>query len=88
MGKLPRLAPAIALIALAVSASPAEAAPPLTTGFTDPVFASNMGGQRPGRFREAAAAGANIVRIDLSWWGVADQPPAGDATDPGNPGYN
>src|SRR3954447_12433750 len=83
-----RLAPEITLIALAVSASPAEAARPLTTGFTDTYFATNAGGQRPARLQEARAAGGNVVRIDLSWWSVADQPPPGDATDPGNPGYN
>lgn len=88
MARLLRLAPALALIALALSASPAGAARPLTTGFTDTYFATNQGGQRPARLQEARAAGANVVRIDLSWWGVADQPTPGDATDPGNPGYN
>src|SRR2546421_718887 len=82
-----RLSPAIALVAFAVSASTAEAVQPLTTGFTDPAF-TNAGGGRSARFQEAAAAGARIVRIDLSWWSVAGSPIAGDASNPANPGYD
>jgi len=69
MGKLLRLAPAIALIALAASASPAEAAPPLTTGFTDTVFSTNMGGERPARFLlggEQRAVADHLVNRDTA----------------------
>ena len=94
-----RLAPLIlvALTGLLVGAAPAPAKVPtvagtttrsLTTGFTDPVFLTNMQDQRVPRFREARAVGADVVRIDMSWWGVADKQPEGDTTDPGNPGYD
>ncbi|HVE68989.1 MAG TPA: hypothetical protein VNB64_10455 [Solirubrobacteraceae bacterium] len=95
---MPRLRPRalVTLVVLAAAAAaPAEGRAvngstgrSLTTGFTDPVFNTDAFGERAARMQEAAGLGASSVRVDLSWWQVADKRPAGDATDPANPAYS
>jgi hypothetical protein len=55
----------------------------LTTGFLDGAFAS----ADPARMDEAAAAGAGMVRVPVSWAGIAPRPP-GDARDPSDRRYD
>lgn len=67
---------------------PASAsARPFSTGFSDDVYFDAdqaVRGQWLGRSKEA---GASIVRLGLSWGGIAPQSPPADASDPGSPGY-
>jgi hypothetical protein len=72
---------AIALLLAAVAAAPARAAG-LTTGFFDGAFASADGA----RLDEAKASGASMVRIGVTWAGIAPARPAHPA-DPADPAY-
>jgi hypothetical protein len=82
-----RFSPAIAFLGLLTCIPAAQAAQPLTTGFSDPAFATPRGGQREARLRDAAGVGAQVVRLNVSWFSVAHQRPGGDPSDPANPGY-
>jgi hypothetical protein len=85
--RLRLLACAVAVLASLGAAPSAHAVQSLTTGFTDPLFAFGGSSARTARFDDARRAGAGIVRLDLTWGGVAPNRPSGDASDPANPAY-
>jgi hypothetical protein len=86
------LAVSLLVLALAGLALPAGAAalPNLQTGFSGPEFVSDEATTREYWSGEAAAAGASLVRIGVSWRSVAPKdPPAGfDPSNPGSVGYD
>jgi hypothetical protein len=81
---------AAAVLCALLTAASTRAAPardrPLLTGIVDPVVFS--GAQQQLAFRRTRAAGASTVRLALTWKEVAPRRPAGDRTNPENPGYS
>jgi hypothetical protein len=83
-----RLLPmACALLCAAVATAPANAARPLDLGFFDSVF---TGSQSVPWLERAAAAGSDVVRIDIGWDAPnTPQEPAGfDPTNPADSHYD
>ena len=92
MGRALLLLAAAALVATAAASgrpagSAVTPAQPLYTALDDP---KTFGGpEAPLGFERAAGTGATFIRLTLRWKTVApDQPPAGEATDPGWTGYD
>ncbi len=85
---LPRRGFAVAALAfaLAIPAS-ARAAAPLQLGFLDTAFTGSSGA---GWLQRSAAAGADVVRIDVGWDApsAATKPAGFDARNPGDPRYD
>jgi hypothetical protein len=81
---------ALILAGVAVGGSAATSRPhsvPFSTGFADEVaFGSPVSSARVWLGR-AVASGASVIRIPVSWLGVAPTRPA-DASDPSDPAYN
>jgi hypothetical protein len=81
------IAPALAGVCLAAAVAPAQARiakRPLTTGFADSKFISPDAGVRAHWLGEARKAGAGIVRIGVSWRGIAPLAPS-PTFNPSNP---
>jgi hypothetical protein len=86
-----RLAVLASLLLAGASAPDAHARRALTTGFSaDPVLTSGSAATRTPWIRRAAAEGAGIVRVNLSWSQVAPstRPPGFDPADPSTRGYD
>jgi hypothetical protein len=79
----------LTLLAIAWTAQPARAVPPpLTIGFFDGVYSSTDPSERAVWLDRTRQSGATIVRLELSWAGVAPSPlQGGAAADPRNPSY-
>lgn len=67
-------------------AAPAASAK-LFRGFLDPIYRHGTFAERTQWFDRSVDLGANVVRIDISWSGVAQSPPA-NPRDPGDPAYD
>jgi hypothetical protein len=78
---------ALGVAVLALAASPARAARPLTTGVMDPQFGTGDAVLEAGLFDGAHLADAGIAKIGVSWRGVATDVPA-DPADPADPAYD
>jgi hypothetical protein len=81
------LACALLLLLLVPGPAGAQAARPLHLGFLDGAFSGPDATQWLGR---SAAAGADLVRIDIGWVapGGTRRPPGFDARDPADPAYD
>jgi len=78
---------AAALLALAGTAGPAQAARSLDVGFLDPVY---FAPERSAWFQRTVDVGSDIVRIQIGWsvLNTRKRPPGLDARDPADPLYD
>jgi hypothetical protein len=86
-----RLAVVASLLLAGASAPEAHALPALTTGFSaDPVLTGGGAAERALWIRRAAAVGAGIVRVNITWSQVAPltRPAGFDPADPSTRGYD
>ena len=73
---------------VAVLAFPSAAAgAPIRTGFGDPVYFAESGGQQAASFDRARQAGGSVARLNLRWRSAAPTRPA-DPSSPFDPAYN
>ena len=71
-----------AMLTLCFGAGTANAARGLVTGFSEPLFESNLPGVRALWMDQTVNSGARLVRLGVFWRSVAPSPPL----DPANPG--